>query len=129
MSDKQENQYPQNNLAQSEGVSFEKVFEAAAKREEAISTYFRQEEILQEIAQKVRSESGFDFATIQLIRPEEKTIEAVTSAEWVGRSEGIDYQVTIDKINGDWFKNPESHNRVNGRNRYMCSHTNPKRQE
>ncbi|MGK7875345.1 MAG: GAF domain-containing protein [Xenococcaceae cyanobacterium] len=75
----------QNNLGEK---SFEQLFEAAAKREEAISKHFKREEILQDICQQIKSQLNSDLVTIQLIRPEEKIIETVAGAEskWVGRA-------------------------------------------
>ncbi|MDJ0508885.1 MAG: GAF domain-containing protein, partial [Crocosphaera sp.] len=72
------------NLSFEEENVLRRVVKTAEKREKAISIYFQQDEILKKISEEIKLELGFDFATIQLICPEKKTIETVSGGKWVG---------------------------------------------
>ena len=69
-----------------ESKSLEFVLEAASRRENAILNLFRHKETLKSLSCKIIKDLNFEFASIQLIRPEEKTIEAVTGTEWAGQA-------------------------------------------
>lgn len=76
------------NKEQSANSTLELVFDAAEEREAAISRLFQLDNVLKNVCEKIKKELKFDFAAIQLIRPEENIIEAVAGVEvkWVGRA-------------------------------------------
>jgi signal transduction histidine kinase len=65
----------------------EKIVEIESQIEQATSRIFDLEPTLDKIIHEACKLLGFDFATIQLIRPEEQIIEAVRgSTQWAGRA-------------------------------------------
>lgn len=62
------------------------ILAAADKRETAIQKIFGKEEVLANLCQKVSKEMDFEFVSIQIIRPDENTIEAVYGTEWAGQA-------------------------------------------
>ena len=61
------------------------IIDIEKKIEKATSLLFRQEERLTKIIQECHR-LGFTVASIQLIRPEEQIIEAVTGEAWAGKA-------------------------------------------
>ena len=69
-----------------ESESLQLVLEAASRRENAILNLFRHKETLKNFCEKIKKDLDFEFVSIQLIRPEEKTIEAAFGVDWAGQA-------------------------------------------
>ena len=65
---------------------FYSILEAAYRRENAIVKLFKREQILEHVQQEIKNKLNFEFVSIQLIHPEEQTIEAVYGTEWAGQA-------------------------------------------
>lgn len=62
----------------------ESVLDIEQNIEDATSSLFKLDSTLESICEEIRRSLGFDFATIQLIRPEEQIIETVCGSELAG---------------------------------------------
>lgn len=65
---------------------FHSILDGAYRRENAILKLFKREQILKNVWKKIQEELNFEFVSIQLIHPEEQTIEAVYGVEWAGQA-------------------------------------------
>lgn len=55
--------------------------------EKAIARLFTLEDVLSDLCKRIRSKTGFDYVAVQLVRPEERTIETVfgtSDTDWIG---------------------------------------------